>query len=58
MEVTDMEYDLKWVEEIGLDINSGIGFTGGRDKYISALQRFFKNKEELQKNYSKEQKIM
>ncbi|MBQ6537303.1 MAG: Hpt domain-containing protein, partial [Eubacterium sp.] len=28
-----------------LDINSGIGFTGGRDKYISALQRFFKNKE-------------
>ena len=40
-----MEYDLKWVEEIGLDINSGIGFTGGRDKYISALQRFFKNKE-------------
>ena len=40
-----MEYDLKWIEEIGLDINSGIGFTGGRDKYISALQRFFKNKE-------------
>ncbi len=40
-----MEYDLKWVEVIGLDINSGIGFTGGRDKYISALQRFFKNKE-------------
>ena len=48
-----MEYDLKWVEEIGLDINSGIGFTGGRDKYISALQRFFKNKENNLKKIDK-----
>ena len=40
-----MGYDFGWLEEIGIDINEGIGYTGGEDKYISALQRFCKSYE-------------
>ncbi|MCR5635485.1 MAG: Hpt domain-containing protein [Lachnospiraceae bacterium] len=40
-----MGYDFGWLEEIGIDINEGIGYTGGEDKYISALQRFCKSHE-------------
>ena len=31
-----MGYDFGWLEEIGIDINEGIGYTGGEDKYISS----------------------
>lgn len=40
-----MDYDFGWIEDIGLDTKSGMEYTGGRDKYISALQRFYKNHE-------------
>ncbi|MEE3466884.1 MAG: Hpt domain-containing protein [Eubacterium sp.] len=37
-----MDYDFKWLDEIGLDTKSGKEYTGGQTKYISALQRFYK----------------
>ena len=36
-----MDYDLNWINDIGLDVKSGIGYTGSREKYISALRRFY-----------------
>lgn len=38
-----MDYDFEWINEIGLDTKAGMGYTGGQDKYISALQRFYKS---------------
>ena len=35
--------DITWLNETGLDTKSGISYTGGQDKYISALWRFYKN---------------
>ncbi len=40
-----MGTDLTWIFETGLDTEAGLSFTGGQDKYISALQRFYKNYE-------------
>ena len=37
--------DITWLSETGLDTETGISYTGGQDKYISALQRFYKNYE-------------
>ncbi|MBQ6575640.1 MAG: Hpt domain-containing protein [Lachnospiraceae bacterium] len=37
--------DITWLNEAGLDTKTGISYTGGQDKYISALQRFYKNYE-------------
>ena len=37
--------DITWLSETGLDTETGISYTGGQDKYISALQRFCKNYE-------------
>ena len=45
-----MRTDISWIAESGLDTATGISYTGGEDKYISAVQRFFKNYE---KNRSK-----
>lgn len=38
-----MEQDLKWLEETGIDVDAGIGYTGGKDKYLSALSRFYRS---------------
>jgi len=38
-----MELGIEWFEALGLDTESGVSFTGGRDKYISAVCRFFNN---------------
>lgn len=35
--------DITWLNETGLDTKTGISYTGGQDKYISALWRFYKN---------------
>lgn len=40
-----MEMDITWLDETGLDTKTGISYTGGQDKYISALSRFCKNYE-------------
>ena len=48
-----MDYDFGWMEDIGLDTKSGMEYTGGSDRYISALQRFFKNHEKNSKKINK-----
>ena len=40
--------DLEWLEEIGIDLEQGKAYTGGGERYISALQRFFRSYEENQ----------
>ena len=40
-----MGTDLTWLNEAGLDTETGMSYTGGHDKYISAVQRFFRNHE-------------
>ena len=40
-----MEIDLTWLTDAGLDTRSGISYTGSDKKYLSAVQRFFKNYE-------------
>lgn len=37
--------EISWLDETGLDTKTGISYTGGQDKYISALLRFYKNYE-------------
>lgn len=38
-----MSADITWLKGAGLDIDTGIGYTGGEDKYVSSVQRFYKN---------------
>ena len=38
-----MNIDLKWAGEAGIDLETGISYTGGLEKYVSALQRFYRN---------------
>ena len=40
-----MDYDLAMLIETGLDTVTGIGFTGNEEKYIAAVQRFYRNHE-------------
>ncbi|MCR5503574.1 MAG: Hpt domain-containing protein [Lachnospiraceae bacterium] len=37
--------DITWLKEAGLDTETGISYTGGQDRYISALHRFCRNYE-------------
>lgn len=37
-----MDYDFSWLEDFGIDVNMGLEYTRGDDKYISALQRYYK----------------
>ena len=52
-----MEYDFSWLGEKGIDTKIGFDFTGGADKYLSALQRYYKgfekNKTSAEKFYEK-----
>lgn len=38
-----MTVDVNWLESVGLDINTGTTYTGGGDKYLSAVYRFYNN---------------
>ena len=40
-----MGTDLTWLDEAGLDTKTGISYTGGEDKYVSAIARFYRNYE-------------
>ena len=40
-----MEIDLSWLYAEGINVEEGIGFTGGKEKYLSALQRYLKSYE-------------
>ena len=48
-----MDYDFKWLDEIGLDTKEGMEYTGGQDRYISALQRFYKGFDKNSKKIDK-----
>lgn len=40
-----MAIDMTVLTDAGLDIKAGQGYTGGQEKYIAAVQRFYKNYE-------------
>lgn len=40
-----MEFDLKEAEKLGVDPKTGMEYTGGKDRYLSALQRYYKSSE-------------
>ena len=40
-----MEFDLNALTELGVDTKTGMEYTGGKEKYLSALQRFYKTSE-------------
>ena len=46
----NMAYDLTCLIEAGLDTKAGMDYTGGEDKYVSAVQRYYKN---FEKNKAK-----
>lgn len=41
----DLDIDISWLDEKGISTAEGLGFTGGKEKYISAIQRFYKGYE-------------
>lgn len=40
-----MGFDMTLLKEAGLDTDAGQGYTGGEDKYLSAVRRFIRNHE-------------
>ena len=38
-----IDFDITQLEAFGIDTKTGLGFTGGKEKYLSALQRFYKS---------------
>lgn len=40
-----MGADIGFLKQAGLDTDTGISYTGGQDKYLSAVSRFYKNYE-------------
>lgn len=44
-----MGIEMIQIAEMGLDVKSGLEYTGGEQKYISAIQRFYKNYEKNRK---------
>ena len=51
-----MEYDLSWLEEIGIDVEKGLEYTRHIDKYIELTHKYYKSYENnynsLQDSYS------
>ncbi len=45
-----MDFDLSVLENSGIDCSTGMAYTGNRDKFVAALQRYYKN---YDKNRSK-----
>ena len=41
----NMDFDLTVLEQGGISVKDGLGYTGNTEKYVSALQRFYKNYE-------------
>ena len=37
-----MSFDVELLLPIGIDVKTGLEYTGGRDKFISAMQRYYK----------------
>ena len=40
-----MSFDLQRLVDLGIDLQTGIDYTGNKEKYVSALQRFYKSSE-------------
>ena len=38
-----MDFDINVLATLGIDTNTGIEYTGGNEKYLSALQRYYKS---------------
>lgn len=38
-----MDYDLNSLKEVGVDVDKGIEYTRSEDKYLSAIQRYYKS---------------
>ena len=45
-----MNYDISKLEAFGIDIKTGLEYTRAEDKYLSALQRYYKNFEKNKTN--------
>lgn len=45
-----MDNDMMFLEQAGIDIRTGLDYTRGRDKYLSAVRRFYKS---FEKNSAK-----
>ena len=45
-----MDYDFSILEKKGISVKEGLDYTGSADKYVSALQRYFKNSETNRKS--------
>ncbi|SDB43893.1 hypothetical protein [Butyrivibrio sp. INlla16] len=45
-----MGYDFEFLEKAGIDTGLGMEYTGGQEKYISALSRYYRNYEKNLKN--------
>ncbi len=48
-----MEIDLGFLEDNEVDIKSGIEYTGGKEKYLSALKRYYQNYEDNREKLEK-----
>ncbi len=44
-----MEFDFSILKENGISVTEGISYTGGNEKYVSALQRYFRGYESNKK---------
>ena len=40
-----MNFDLESITGAGIDLKTGFDYTGGQDRYVSALQRYYKSSE-------------
>ncbi len=40
-----MDFDFEQLGSLGSDVKEGIGYTGGKEKYLSALQRYYRSSE-------------
>lgn len=48
-----MEIDLGFLEDNEVDVKSGIEYTGGKEKYLSALKRYYQNYEDNREKFEK-----
>ncbi len=48
-----MEIDLGFLEDNEVDVKSGIEYTGGKEKYLSALKRYYQNYEDNREKLEK-----
>ncbi len=45
-----MGFNIEQLTQMGIDINTGMDYTGGKDRYLSALQRYYRSFEKNRDN--------